>query len=285
MFYSLIQERKRQTGRKSAFTLIELLVVIAIIALLVSILIPSLQTARELARSAKCKSNMHSVGLGLHFYVAENNEWLPPGQVVIYYSQTDQNALWEPTWADFMCKYFDPQARTPNGPSCHTVAEIPVDGQSWYYDNWGGPYKVVFSRVLDCPSQRLPNNAGNVKYTWNGFYCWFDRWNWEPFFQKKPPDCASAVPSEVNRMGAFFKDPSNICMMLDVGSIFWLMGFNPSLGPGGGDHMKNIGLGAPHRQTSNALYIDGHVGFLTSSLLINYNPTMYNSPGYPFRVP
>lgn len=66
--------RKLQT----AFTLVELLVVIGIIAVLVGILMPALNRARQQAQQTQCMSNMRQVGVGLQMYVVENKGWLPP---------------------------------------------------------------------------------------------------------------------------------------------------------------------------------------------------------------
>ena len=63
---------------KKAFTLIELLVVVSIIALLVSILLPSLSKARELAKAAACMSNLKQLGITTQCYVNEYNGYLPP---------------------------------------------------------------------------------------------------------------------------------------------------------------------------------------------------------------
>ena len=65
-------------NNKKAFTLIELLVVISIIALLMSILMPSLQAAREQAKKVICKSNERQQGLAMMMYSSENNNFFAP---------------------------------------------------------------------------------------------------------------------------------------------------------------------------------------------------------------
>lgn len=60
-------------SKRSGFTLIELLVVIAILSLLVSLLLPSLNRARELARQTVCASNQRQIGILLTMYSAESH--------------------------------------------------------------------------------------------------------------------------------------------------------------------------------------------------------------------
>ena len=69
------RERKQAVSLNHGFTLIELLVVIAIIALLISILMPSLSQAKKLAKVAACASNMRGTISVLHIYGNDYGEW------------------------------------------------------------------------------------------------------------------------------------------------------------------------------------------------------------------
>ncbi|MCC6422334.1 MAG: prepilin-type N-terminal cleavage/methylation domain-containing protein [Phycisphaerales bacterium] len=68
----------RRQSWASAFTLVELLVVIGIIALLISILMPALNKARQSSLQVACASNMRQLGVAMSLYCAENKNWFPP---------------------------------------------------------------------------------------------------------------------------------------------------------------------------------------------------------------
>ena len=67
--------------RTKAFTLIELLVVVAIIALLISILLPSLSRAREMSKRAVCSSNLRGLGQAMYIYANDNYEQFPSAEI------------------------------------------------------------------------------------------------------------------------------------------------------------------------------------------------------------
>jgi prepilin-type N-terminal cleavage/methylation domain-containing protein/prepilin-type processing-associated H-X9-DG protein len=138
------QHQKRKKHR-TAFTLIELLVVIAIISLLVSILIPSLTKAKELAKKTICQTQLRSHHNAFMFYADDNADL-----VLDCPMSSSNHSYYDGDWASYFAQYFEMKRRdyTPPAPSW---------GWSWTRS----PVKNVFV----CPSEENP--TGHASYSLN----------------------------------------------------------------------------------------------------------------------
>ncbi len=143
---------------RSAFTLIELLVVIAIIALLVSILLPSLNQARELAKTAKCLSNVRNMEIAHWMYATANDGWMVQAGL----SHGGAHAREGVAWINTLQPYYGDKlmARCPSDDSPHWPGGSPVPPSTDQYRRcsygineftdpdlcpWGGPYRKIES--------------------------------------------------------------------------------------------------------------------------------------------
>lgn len=99
----------RFSPRRAGFTLVELLVVIAIIGVLVALLLPAVQAAREAARRMQCQNNLKQMGLALHNHHDTNNRF-PPGGASDQapFGGTTANG-WGSSWLVYLLPFMEQQ--------------------------------------------------------------------------------------------------------------------------------------------------------------------------------
>lgn len=195
-----MRPRMSFTRAMKGFTLIELLVVVAIIAVLISILLPSLSAARCQAKRTKCGSNLHSIGQAINLCWTENRGYGPgwdDGGLAV-------NML---TWYDVL---FDmdysgnegvglcPADARPDGP-----AETRGRGWNfWFVDDYGvnrqrkpgvrGSYAINALMHWNHPRDKFDDAARQV-FAIDGWWTWFGSLNavwlmhWKAFGEVRDP--------------------------------------------------------------------------------------------------
>ena len=136
---------------RGAFTLVELLVVIAIIGVLVALLLPAIQAAREAARRSQCMSNLKQIGLGMLNYESTKKHF-PPGQFKPA-GLTDKRAL---SWSVWHLPYIEQQNVFDRFNLQFAVTESPNN-----QPDLSGPSNSVID-IYRCPStSRIQTFRGN----------------------------------------------------------------------------------------------------------------------------
>jgi prepilin-type processing-associated H-X9-DG protein/prepilin-type N-terminal cleavage/methylation domain-containing protein len=151
----------------SAFTLVELLVVISIIALLLSILMPSLRKAREAAKVVVCKSNIHQISLGMLMYVEDNNLKLPP-----YCNGFERdNPITQVQIDGVRYNSFRTYALMREWAMSGSAPSALRDGKGFfavYMASDKGARSYSFETVLGCPSLPAAGKPRSVELKWAG---------------------------------------------------------------------------------------------------------------------
>jgi prepilin-type N-terminal cleavage/methylation domain-containing protein len=116
-----MRQTRTRAAEKRGFTLIELLVVVAIIALLISILLPSLARARELSKRAACASNVKQIGVGFYAYGASNQDMFPISNHLMPDDPDAVNTTPGTTYVNYVGAYGQPCKSDLNAPVANPV--------------------------------------------------------------------------------------------------------------------------------------------------------------------
>src|SRR5262245_53923452 len=139
-------------SRSRGFTLVELLVVIAIIGVLVSLLLPAVQSARESARRSQCANNLKQIGLGMHNYT-DTWQKLPSACMGGVTGATDDDG-W--SWATAILPFVEQQAM---------FNQLNPQGEQLLLPNYFAAKQTTIPggntslKIYKCPSSFLPKIA------------------------------------------------------------------------------------------------------------------------------
>ncbi|PQV63520.1 hypothetical protein B1R32_11181 [Abditibacterium utsteinense] len=259
----------KQHSVRNAFTLIELLVVIAIIAILAAILFPVFGRARENARRSSCQSNLKQIGLGLAQYTQDYDEkfvtaWYGPGDG--YAKSTRNPAGYKYKWMDAVFPYIKSEQLF----TCPSAGNLETDG--------GNP--TATGRYLQVAN--YPDTADHREFY--GTYALNSGYFGQPKDVQGPGNNGMSI--------ANVQAASTTIQALDSAGCYQVAWDNDNPVPGMFNGMRSIGPGGltdgraveRHLETTNVLFVDGHVKSLKISALTELGREVGNPsiPRYRF---
>ncbi len=256
---------------RGGFTLVELLVVIAIIGILIALLLPAVQAAREAARRSQCINNMKQIGLALHNYESSTKTF--PPAVMWGNGVGIPQRPWHHTWISMILPYMEQQAlydsidwRRP----AWDIFDQDADGNT----NEAVPYAQKQVSVLLCPSdngflsgEELISKTGKGQdylvglsaYAGTVGYHWWPTAGIAATDAGFPPECRgrelSGVFSDehITRIAHITDGTSNTIMVTEANTA----GYKPAVGA---DPWHACGVGVPRNATTEAVFRPAFVG-------------------------
>jgi prepilin-type N-terminal cleavage/methylation domain-containing protein len=199
--------RKVNQRVQSAFTLVELLVVIAIIGILVALLLPAIQAAREAARGAQCSNNLRQLGIGLLNH-HDTQGAFPPGVHVTELNGSGTHGPAAFGWGGLILPYLE---ETSLGAEYKSIPNYPDYNWETATGPGGSPQAGTLSKtplsVFSCPTDVMPTintwyNAGKDPFSKSnyvgvaGMYGAQDATTANPMKFVNPVDLPSFPPAE-----------------------------------------------------------------------------------------
>jgi prepilin-type N-terminal cleavage/methylation domain-containing protein/prepilin-type processing-associated H-X9-DG protein len=279
--FSSTLEVMMSAHRRRGFTLIELLVVIAIISVLIALLLPGVQAAREAARRIQCTNNLKQLGLGLHNYESIAGTF----PLMVAMSGTGNTVTWWGGWGvSPRILPFMEQGATFNSINFSLAYNTPQNTT----------VAMLSVASLLCPSDQntqvrnpgLPTQSGVTSYAWS----YGDWYIWGAFGSQQGRN--AFTPNTSRRIAEFTDGLSNTVVGSEVKASFPLLkctGFTTAWPPNkvtlsplstgmtdvdlggtplvnGGPNFAAITVRSYHPGGVNALAGDGSVKFFKSSI-------------------